>query len=137
PAPGLALTARGERNVGPARVLTGARPGGLAVPRQVDLGKCCHLDSSLTPVCSILRRPAQICLRSRDHAVRPEPELPLELLERRQRPKRVHADALTCGAHIALPAVCRGLLHRDTCLHLGWQHTVPVHLRLVLEDIPG
>src|SRR5207245_3205216 len=38
-APGIELTARGERDVGPAGVLTGECPGGLAVPRQVYRGK--------------------------------------------------------------------------------------------------
>jgi hypothetical protein len=38
-APGLALAACSEWDVCPAGVLTGERPGGLAVPRQVHLGR--------------------------------------------------------------------------------------------------
>src|SRR5262249_41815211 len=46
-APGLVLTARSEREVGPAGVLTSERPCGLAVPRQIHLGKYYHRDASV------------------------------------------------------------------------------------------
>src|SRR5215467_10143066 len=59
----------------------------------------------------------------------------LQLLERRRRSERVHANDLPRGAHVALPAESRRLLYCNARRHMRWQHTVPVLLRLVLEDV--
>src|SRR5262245_40210057 len=82
-------------------------------------------------------RPAQQLFRCRDHSVRLEPKFPLELLEWRRRPKRVHADHAARPADVALPPERRGLLYRDARCHMRWEDGILIVLRLLLEDVPG
>ena len=51
-AQGIVLAARGERDVCPTGMLTGACPGGLAMPRHIDRRKRCHHDFSCDALCS-------------------------------------------------------------------------------------
>src|SRR5205807_4081840 len=64
--------------------------------------------------CASSRSPQQILRRSYD-LVRFEPELPLQLLERRRRPKRVHADDAPRRADVSLPS--KGRCFRRNTLH--------------------
>src|SRR5262245_20167422 len=82
-------------------------------------------------------RPAEFCLCSRSHLVRLETKFPLELLERRRRPERVHANHAARPADVALPPERRGLLYRDARCHLWWQDAILILLRLLFEDVPG
>src|SRR5262249_17794419 len=82
-------------------------------------------------------RPAELCLCSCSHLVWLETKFPLELLERRRRPERVHADNTARPADVALPPERRGLLHRDARCHLWRQDGILILLRLLFEDVPG
>src|SRR5262245_50009288 len=69
-------------------------------------------------------RPAELCLGSRSHAVRLETKFPLELLERRRRPERVHADHAARPADIAFPPERRGLLSAQPKAASSWTTTI-------------
>src|SRR5205085_854905 len=76
------------------------------------------------------RSPSDERLRLGDDAVGLEAELALQLLERRRRAERLHADDAARGSNVALPAERRALLDREPRRHGRRQHTVAVRLRL-------
>src|SRR5260370_26899048 len=71
------------------------------------------------------------------YLVRLETELLLELFERCRGAKGVHPDDTALLADVALPPQSGAMLDRDTSFDVWWQHTVPILLRLVFEDVPG
>src|SRR5262245_61740638 len=63
----------------------------------------------------------------------------LQGLERRRRPKGLHANGVAAAADIARPAQRGGLFHRDARRHRRWQHVLAILRMLatvVLEDLP-
>ena len=75
--------------------------------------------------------------RDLGHAFGREPELREQLLQRRRRAERVHADHGAAVADVAVPAERRGLLDPDARLHARRQHRVAVLLRLTVEELPA
>src|SRR5580704_14140311 len=65
-----------------------------------------------------------------------ETKFPLEFLERRRGSESLHPNHTSGTARIPLPSESGRLLNCDARLHCAWQHTVPVLLTLVFEDIP-
>src|SRR5262245_33640693 len=73
-----------------------------------------------------LTRPAHLLARRGRHLLRREAELLLQLLERRRRPERLHAEARPRRADVLRPAERRGLLHRHPRRHLRRQHLLAI-----------
>ena len=71
------------------------------------------------------------------YALRLEPELLLQFLERRRGAKSVHADDSALCAGVAVPTEGGRLLDRYAGRHLRGEDTVPVLQGLVLEKVPG
>ena len=66
-------------------------------------------------------------------------EFALQFLERRRRPKGLHANGAAGAPDIARPAQRGGLFHRDARGHRRWQHVLAILRMLatvVLEDLP-
>src|SRR6516225_7193513 len=80
--------------------------------------------------------PAQQLPGGRRDAFGHETELLLERLQGRGGPKGPHADGVAGAADVSLPAERGRLFDRQPRLHGGWQHAVPILLRLALEDLP-
>src|SRR5262249_15071234 len=78
----------------------------------------------------------QLFLCGRHNPVWLEAELSLEFLERCRGPEGLHATDTARRANVTLPSQGGALFHGDTGLHRGRQYTVPILLRLVLEDVP-
>jgi len=86
--------------------------------------------SGLGPVIS---RPARqlpllphLLLGRGHHGVGGDAELLLQLLERRRRPERLHADRVPGGPHVLRPAERGRLLHRDEGRHRRRQYLLAV-----------
>src|SRR2546429_1039861 len=72
----------------------------------------------------------------RDHVLHGEAELLLQLLQRRRRTERLHADARALGPDVTIPPEPARLLHRYPSRDVGRNHAVPIGLRLLLEQLP-
>src|SRR5213080_3230481 len=73
---------------------------------------------------------------SRDHVLHGEAELLLQLLQRRRRTERLHADARALGPDVTIPPEPARLLHGYPSRDVGRNHAVPIGLRLLLEQLP-
>src|SRR5580658_2996627 len=80
---------------------------------------------------------AQELLCNFGHALRLEPEFPLEFLQRRRGPKRGHSDHAALRTDISLPSERGSLLDRDPRSDIRREDAVAVLLGLMLEDFPG
>src|SRR4029453_7407129 len=80
--------------------------------------------------------PAEQLLGGGHHMFGLEPELLLQLFQRRRGAERFHADDSTRRTDIALPSERRCLLDRDPRLHVGGEDALTVLRGLVLEDVP-
>src|SRR5581483_12054626 len=74
--------------------------------------------------------------RSGQHMLDGEAELRQQVLERRRRAERVHAQHSTVRSCVAIPAEQGGLLDGHACPDAGRQDAVAIGLILLLEQLP-
>src|SRR6266705_5773371 len=72
----------------------------------------------------------------RDDVLHGEAELLLQLLQRRRRAERLHADARTLGPDVTVPPEPARLLHGYPSRNVGRNYAIPIRLRLLLEQLP-
>src|SRR5205085_784377 len=80
--------------------------------------------------------PPQLLPRRGSHLLDRKPKLLLQLLQRRRRPERLHADDRPGRAHVLVPAERGRLLDRHARLHTRRDHALAVLRGLVLEHVP-